>query len=244
MKIVIQSRIQTIEEKNLSEDGEILTVDQAQFETISQAKTYLDNAQQKYGHIKHQDYFSPEQGSGAYYTEAVPNDIKFVTYWYYLDGFEGNLLNMLTNTIKSAKQISLRDIRAGIDYDKVADRDALALENLAKRLHEYLTSGRKNPELLNTLSNQIKDLSMDLEEVVNAINLHDSSESGLAGLAAGAVQKTRGLRKTAGALKRAIEDVQQEMTEAEGRDVTFEEAEIELNNRIEKANIRNLGRND
>jgi hypothetical protein len=233
MKIAIQRQIQTPSELNDADDGRMLTVRQDEFETIGQARSFLFNAQQKYGVIKYQEYFAPEQGSGSYYTEAIQDNDKFVTYHYYFDGFEGDLFNMLKDSVKQAKRMSIRDIKASIDYVKIADRDALIIEALAKKLHDYIVSGHQEHNVLNNLRDQILDLANDLNDVISNISNKDLIPEGAA--------KGLGLNKSAGALKRAIEDVQEEMSSVTGKEVSFEEAEAELNNRIDKANKRDRG---
>jgi hypothetical protein len=198
MRISIQKQVQTPENKAAGEDGEISTINQAEFETISQAKRFFYNIQIKYGKLAHQDYFSPEQGSASYYTEAKPDGEKEVTYIYFLDGFEGKLLDMITNKTASISKISTRDVEADIDYSKSADRDALALENLAKKLHEYLLSGQTDNAQLNDYKTEIMDIANDLNEVLGRINPVASEDLGdeYAGLGAGAKQRA-GLTKEA-----------------------------------------------
>jgi len=75
------------------------------------------------------------------------------------------------------------------------------------------------------------DIANDLNEILPRI--HPEMEDPYAGLAAGAKQHA-GLTRSAGAVKRAIEDLREEMSEAEGRNVTFEEAQTEFNKRNTK----------
>jgi hypothetical protein len=200
MRIVIQKQTQTPDQKAAGDDGEILTISEAEFETIAQAKRFFYNIQIKYGRLAYQDYFSPEQGSAGYHTEAKSDGEKEITYIYFLDGFEGKLLDMITNKTASISKISTRDVEADIDYSKSADRDALALENLAKKLHEYLLSGHKDNAQLNNYKTEIMDIANDLNEVLGRINVPTAAPEEVgdeyAGLGAGADQHV-GLTKEA-----------------------------------------------
>ena len=44
------------------------------------------------------DYFSPEQGSAKFNTETKQEGNKFITYYYFLNGFEGNIIKMMNST--------------------------------------------------------------------------------------------------------------------------------------------------
>ena len=182
MKISVLKQILTPEEYSAHEVGESKAIQQYDFETIAQAQRYFYNIQQKYGPIAKEELFDPTQGNAVFYTRPQKSDTKVIIYKYSLEDFKGELLKMMNNKISS---ISRRDTReASIDYNKSLGRDALALESLAKRLHEYLSSGQMDFSQVINLKNQIMDTANDLNEV--ASQLEGDREDDLAGLGAGA----------------------------------------------------------
>jgi len=257
MRIAIQKQTQTQEEKNANQPGEELIISQQEFETLPEAQQFFYNAKIKYGEIMNKDYFGPEQGSAKFNTETKQEGNKFITYYYFLNGFEGNIIKMMNSTktarriskadagnhvklsvidyfgdlnidalysidqfnalakdtqdklinyyttakenntspaeakaafmtilnndthakreeegqmrLFSSRGISTRDVRAGIDYSKVAERDLEALESVTKRFQEYFLSGREDTKELEDFRSRIMDLTLDLNEVIAAL---------------------------------------------------------------------------
>ena len=63
-------------------------------------------------------------------------------------------------------RLSIRE--ADFDYTKSAERDALALEALAKKLHEYILAGQS--QNIQECTNEIMDIANDLNDVVGRIH--------------------------------------------------------------------------
>lgn len=195
MQIVVQKRSWNYNQDPTEED--ILTLKQAEFETAAQAKRFLFLMQQKYGQVKNLEEFIPEQGHAILTTEKTQEKEKiYIQYWYVLDGFKGELLNIMTQNIRqSSLKISFRDRKAGVDYNKIAESDAVALEKIVKNLQAYFLSGKQDLQTLETYRSQMMDMALDLNEVIS--NLENEMGDGLAGLGAGANQRPLGLNRKA-----------------------------------------------
>jgi hypothetical protein len=208
MQIAVEKETKTPAQMNDGADGQRLIMAQFDFDDVNKAKQFFVEAQSKYGKAENQEYFSLENGAAAYSTNAIEEDGKFITYTYYLDGFEGDLLKMIKSDIKASIILSRRDLiamskknsiwpsrKAGIDYNKIAETDAVALEKIVKNLQAYLLSGKKDLNMLETYRSQMMDVALDLNEVIG--NLENETDDGLAGLGAGASRKQVGLNRKA-----------------------------------------------